>query len=230
MTSVPPLPPASSASRRFIAGIVRFGLVVLAIVFVVGYVKHRASPARYSRTLRHVSVQSQSPTAEALGPGDVRIYNADSSVDVVLQGDRLMTGLSPKTVAKVKDEMNKDVDRDSSGAFGVNIGQIVKQSVAGAIGTHVVYQVSDIRDIRYDDGRLRVAWMDGRRDDLFGSTRVNGEKTSNTFSPEEAQRLIDAFHARKAAPINVRPEAPETPQMPEGPQVRDIPPATGRRP
>ena len=194
-------PPASSASRRFIAGLVRLGLVVAAIVFVAAYAKHRFFPS-VAREHRHVSVQSDAPPAEALGPGDVRVYNADSSVDIILQGDRLMTGLSPKTVAKVKDEMNKDADRDSADAIGANISKFVKQTVAGAIGTHVVYRVSDIRDITYDGGYLHVEWVDGRHQELFGSAHMerNGEKTSNTFRPEEAQRLIDAFHARKAAP------------------------------
>ena len=197
-------PPVSTASRRFIAGVIRFALVIAAVVVVAAYMKHRFFPSMPSMpsmvSHRHVSVESEAPSAEALGPGDVRVYNADSSVDIVLQGDRLMTGLSPKTVAKVKDEMNKESDRDSTDAFGANISKFVKQTVAGAIGTHVVYRVSDIRDITYDGGQLHVDWMDGRHNALFGSTRVNGEKTSNTFRPEEAQRLIDAFHARKRAP------------------------------
>jgi hypothetical protein len=191
MTSVPPLAP--SASRRFIAGLIRLGLVAVAIVVVATYVKHHFVHQTHAR------VQTAAPATEALGPGDVRIYNADSSVDVVLQGDRLMTGLSPKTVAKVRDEMDKPDARDSVGSLGANISQLVKKTVAGAIGTHVVYQVADIRDIHFDAGQLRVEWVDGRHDQLFGSTRVDGEKASNTFRQDEAQRLIDAFHARKSA-------------------------------
>src|SRR5689334_5915316 len=109
MTSVPP--PVSTPSRRFIAGIVRVGLVIAAVIFIAAYVKHGIRP-RAATMHRHVSVERQSPSADALGPGDVRIYNTDSSVDVVLQGNRLMTGLSPKTVAKVNEEINKQSDRD----------------------------------------------------------------------------------------------------------------------
>jgi hypothetical protein len=191
MTSVPPLAP--SGSRRLIAGLVRLGLAVIAVVIVITYVKHH-----WFHSTHTTHVQTTVPATEALGPGDVRIYNADSSVDVVLQGDRLMTGLSPKTVAKVRAEMDKPDAHDSAGSLGANISQLVKKTVAGAIGTHVVYRVADIRDIRFDDGQLRVEWVDGRHDELFGSARVDGERTSNTFRQDEAQRLIDAFHARKS--------------------------------
>jgi hypothetical protein len=190
----PPPLPSSSRSRRVVAGLVRFGLVVVALVFVGVYIQHH-----FFRS-RRAHVQTISTTVvpdEALGPGDVRVYNQDSSVDVVLQGDRIMAGLSQKTVAKVRDEIAKSTSKDSGTTFGVNIGQIVKNSVAGAIGTHVVYRIADIRDISYDDGRLEIEWEHGGHHDLFGSTRVDHENVSDTFSREEAQRLIDAFHARK---------------------------------
>jgi hypothetical protein len=191
MTSVPPLAP--SGSRRFVAGLVRLGLVVIAILIIGTYAKHHFGHSRRTH------VQTAAPATEALGPGDVRIYNADSSVDVVLVGDRLMTGLSPKTVAKVRAEMEKPDTHDSAGSLGANISQLVKKTVAGAIGTHVVYPIADIRDISFDDGQLHVEWTDGRHDQVvFGSGRGNGERESNTFREEEAQRLIDAFHARKA--------------------------------
>lgn len=179
----------SSSSRRWIAALIRTGLVVLAIVLVSGYfVRHM--PGR-----RHVRVQTEVPPPDSLGPGDLRIYNADSSVDLILVGDKILAGLSPKTVAKVKSELETSASTDTQG-IGGSISQIVKKSVAGAIGTHAVFPLSDIRDIRYERDQIVFDWKDGGKHQLFGSTKVNGEKVSNTFRPEDAQRFIDAVHAR----------------------------------
>ena len=179
----------SSISRRWIASLIRAGLVLLAIVLVGSYVAHRM-PNR-----RHVRVQTEVPPPESLGPGDLRIYNADSSVDLILVGDKILAGLSPKTVAKVKAELETSAERDTSG-LGGSISQIVKKSVAGAIGTHAVFALSDIRDIRYEGDQIVFEWKDGGNHQLFGSTKVNGSKVSNTFRADDARRFIDAVHAR----------------------------------
>src|SRR4051812_39872631 len=122
------------STRRVIAGLLRVGLAVVAIAIVSGYVMRRFP----GHSARHVSVQREAPAPEALGPGDLRIYNADSSVDVVLQGDRILAGLSPKTIAKVRNDLEKPSEHDSSG-IGAMISGAVKKSVAGAIGMHAVF-------------------------------------------------------------------------------------------
>jgi hypothetical protein len=181
----------SSSSRRWIAGFIRAGLAVLAIVLIGAYFGHRM-PGR-----RHVRVQTEAPPPDSLGPGDLRIYNADSSVDLILMGDKILGGLSPKTIAKIKGKLETSASGDTTG-LGGSISQIVKKSVAGAIGTHTVYSLSDIRDIRYDNDQIVFDWKDGGNHQLFGSTKVNGEKVSDTFRPEDAQRFVDAVRARIA--------------------------------
>src|SRR5512146_216911 len=116
------------SSRRFVAGLIRVALVVLAIGIAGAYVGHRA-PKRHQMRL-----QTEAPPPEALGPGDMRIYNADSSVDLILQGNKILAGLSPKTIAKVQGDLRRSAEKDTSG-FGGSIAQMVKKEVAGAIGT-----------------------------------------------------------------------------------------------
>jgi len=181
-----------ASSRRFIAGLVRFGLVILAIVFVARHFTNRGS----SRP--HVRVETKVPPPDSLGPGDLRIYNTDSSIDLVLVGDRILAGLSPKTIAKVKGELDNSASRDTNG-LGGSISQIVKRSVAGAIGTHAAFPLSDIRDIRYENDQIVVDWNDGGSHELFGSTRVNGNRASNSFRREDALRFIEAVRARKSS-------------------------------
>ena len=180
-----------SSSRRFVGGLVRVALVVLGGVLVVGYVRHRMPSHR-----RVVRVQTEVPSTDSLGPGDLRIYNADSSVDLVLQGNRILAGLSPKTVARVRGALDTSETHDTTG-FGGAISQIVKRSVASAIGTHVSYPLSDIRDIRYDKGQLEFDWTDGGHHQLFNKTTVDGKNESDTFRREDAQRFIEAVRARK---------------------------------
>lgn len=164
------------------------GLVVLAIVLVSGY---------FARKMPHrsrVRVQTEVPPPDSLGPGDMRIYNADSSVDLILVGDKILAGLSPKTIAKIRGEMEKSAAHDTGG-LGGSISQIVKKSVAGVIGTHAVFPVADIRDIRSEGDQIVFEWKDGSTHQLFGGTKVNGER-ANTFRPEDAQRFVDAVKAR----------------------------------
>ena len=185
-----------SSSRRFVSGLLRFALVVLAIVFVGRYFTRRVSRSIGSS---HVRLQSEAPPADSLGPGDIRIFDADSAVDLTLVGDKIMAGLSPKTVAQVKDEMDKSGSGDTTG-LGGSISQIVKRSVAGAIGTHAVFPISDIRDVRYENDQLVFDWADGGKHELFNNAKVNGRNASKSFRREDAERFIAAFRARKGLP------------------------------
>jgi len=180
-------------SRRVIGGLIRVGLVFLLIWLVVGWVRRKVSSHN-----THVRVEAQAPP-DSLGPGDMRLYNADSSVDIVLEGDKIFAGLSPKTVAKIKNGLDESRSGDTSG-FGGMISQIVKSSVAGAIGTHAVFPLSEIQDIRYDGGKIRVKWTDGGDRELFNGTSVNHQKLSDSFNEADAKRFVDAVRARKGLP------------------------------
>jgi len=181
-------------SRRVVGGLIRFGLVILTFALVFVWIKRKVS------SHDHVRVETQAPP-DTLGPGDMRLYNADSSVDVVLIGDKIEAGLSAKTVNKVKGELEASRSKDTSGLGGM-IGQNVKTSVAGAIGTHAVFPLSEIKDIEYSDGRIHVQWMDGSNRDLFNNTTVNKEKVSNSFNEADAKRFVAAVRARKGLPAS----------------------------
>jgi len=182
------------SSRRFVAGLIRLSLVVLAVILVGGYVKRR-----FTRS-QPVRVQKEAPPSETLAPGDLRIYSADSAVDLVLAGDKILAGLSPKTIAKVKGELETSAARDTHG-IGGSISQIVKQSVAGAIGTHASYPLSEIRDIRYEDEQIVVDWKNGRKSQpLLGDIKVNKGNISSSFRPDDAERFVEAVRARMRLP------------------------------
>jgi len=178
-----------ASSRRFVAGLIRVALVVLAIVLVAKWVMRR------SPNHGHVRVQTEAPPPDSLGAGDIRVFNADSSVDLILKGDKVLAGLSPKTVAKVRGEIERSSDSDSG--IGGSIASLVKKTVAGAIGTHAAFPLADIRDVRYEDGRLIFDWTSGGEHNIFGNTKVDHKNAGNTFRAGDAKLFIDAVHARK---------------------------------
>jgi hypothetical protein len=180
------------AARRRTYNLVRAGLIAATIAIVAIYFFLRRSPIPHTR----MRLESEAPTPVALAAGDMRIVSVDSSVELVLMGDRILAGLSPQTVAKIRTELEKSSAKDTAG-LGGSIAQIVKKTVAGAIGTHMAYPLSDIREIRYEDGRLVIVSNSGRENKLFGNTKVNGRELSNAFRPEDAQRFTEAVRARQ---------------------------------
>jgi hypothetical protein len=199
------------SSRRVVAGLVRFGLVLLAIVFVSGYFIHKMPTRRH--TMR---VETEAPPSEALAPGDLRIYNRDSTVDLILVGNNILAGLSPKTIAKVKSAVQEKTAGETTG-FGGSIAQIVKTSVASAIGTHASFAVSEIRDIRYENNTIVFDWKNGDKHELFGNTTVDKERVSHTFPREDAERFIAAVKDRMAHPVPTTPPPPAQPAAPKPP-------------
>ena len=181
-------------SRRFVGGLVRFGLVILAVFVLTRYIGVGRSSSRQKHT--SVKMETQAPP-DSLGPGDMRIYNSDSTVDLVLHGSDILAGLSPKMVSQIKAKIDTSTAKDSTG-LGAGIASIVKKSVAGAIGTHAVFPIADIRDIRYEDDQIVVDWNDGRKHSIFENANVNGKKASRSFRADDAQRFIEAVKARKA--------------------------------
>ena len=184
---------APPVHRRWIGGLIRAGLVVVAIVVVAAWF--------WRRTPRppEIRIQTQAPTAAALGPSDVQIFSRDSAVNLILQGDNVLAGLSPKTIAKIRSELDASAKTDDTTGLGGSIAQFVKKTVADKIGTHVVYPVAEIRDIRYDGGEIVIVQTNGSETRLFKNVKVNKEPLSQAFPPEDAQRFVEAVRARKRA-------------------------------
>jgi hypothetical protein len=136
-------------------------------------------------------------TTRTLGPGDVRIATTDSSLELALVGDSIVTGFGSRVMEKIREKTDtSDITGDGLGA---TIKRAVKGTVAKAMDHEIHYPIADISDVRFEDGGLRFYGADGRRMKVFENSRVNGRKVSESFSREDAQRFISAFRARKAS-------------------------------
>ena len=136
-------------------------------------------------------------TARKLGPGDILIANSDSSIELGLYGDSIVTGFGSKVMNEIRDKT--DTAAVSGGGFAANIEKMVKNTVADALGHQLKYAVADVQDVRFEDGKLLFFWKDGSRMRLFEDTNQNKKPVSQTFNPDDAQRFVAAFKARKAA-------------------------------
>lgn len=168
---------------------VRLGLIFGTIVFVFSWIG-----GKVSNKVRNVHVQ-QAPVATTLGPGDVQILTTDGQMDATLSGDKILVGLSPATIAKVKADMAKKSGPDSG--LGAVISNAVKSTVASAIGTHISYAIRDVREIEYKNGQLTLIMNDGDTHGLQGDSKDGNTKRPAEYSKDDAARFIDAVTARK---------------------------------
>ena len=129
-------------------------------------------------------------------PGDLRIVTVDGAVDLALLGDTISSGLSQKNLDKVKRET--DTSAVEGSGFGASIEKMVKGTVQSAIGTRVAFPISALKDVRNDGGKIVFAW-NGKSQEIFSHSNVNGKNVLESFSPADAQGFVDAVRARMRA-------------------------------
>ena len=169
---------------------VRIALVFGAIVWMFSWVG-----GKVSNKVRNMHVQRDVPAQAALGPGDVQILTIDGQMDATLSGDKILVGLSPATVAKVKADLAKQSGPDSG--LGAVISSAVKSTVASAIGTHISFAVRDVKEIEYKNGQLTLIMNNGDTHGLQGDSKNGNKKEPAEYSKDDAARFIDAVNARK---------------------------------
>lgn len=135
-------------------------------------------------------------SVRTLGPGDVRITNVDSAVEIAVIGDSVVAGFGPRTLADIR--RGTDTSAVTGTGFGADLEKFVKRTVADALDHEIKFAVADIGDVRYEDGTLRFYKNDGTRMKMFQSMTISNKPVSETFSEPEAERFIAAFRARKA--------------------------------
>jgi hypothetical protein len=132
-------------------------------------------------------------SALTLGPGDLKIVNEDSSVEMAVVGQQIVVRLSDKTMAKVRE--GTDTSHTDSG-FGGSIERMVKRTVQSALGQQMTYPLSEVRDAKYEDGAI-VFDVQGKQPRLLANTKFNGRKLLESFRPDDAKRFVDAVNKKK---------------------------------
>jgi hypothetical protein len=174
---------------------VRIGLILGTIVFIASFIGRRVTAEVRDKT-DGMSVSKQGPTVAQLGPGDVQILTTDGNFDVTLQGDKISAGLSPKMQEQVKAGLTKDASKESG--LGGIIAGAAKSAVASAIGIHVSWELANIREVRFRDGKLTLIDKDGSTHGLSENNKNDSGKEGAKFDPADAERFIAAVNKRKA--------------------------------
>lgn len=175
-----------STSRRIVAALAAFVVVI-------------ACHGDRSERRDDISHATFAPrdTTRTLGPGDVRIATTDSSLELAIIGDSIVTGFGSRVMEKIREKT--DTSDITGNGLSATIQRAVKGTVAKAMDHEIHYPIADVSDVRFEDGGLRFYRADGRKMSVFENSRVNGRRVSESFRPEDAQRFISAFRARKAS-------------------------------
>jgi hypothetical protein len=135
-------------------------------------------------------------STRVLGIGDIRIVSIDSTMELTLAGDTIMTGLAAKALAKVKEET--DTGAVSGSGFSAKLEKMIKSSVQSALTKQLTFPVAAVGDVRFDGGQLELLSTSGKRMASFGGSTKDSTSRSGKFSPADARAFIAAFRARKA--------------------------------
>lgn len=178
---------------RFVAR-VWIGVAIAAPLIIAAC--DRGTTRAGSRRDRSDATFATRDTNRKLGPGDIRVLNSDSSIEIAVIGDSIVTGFGPRVLSELR--KSTDPASVSGGGFGANIEKMVKSAVADALNKEIKYAIADVQDVRYEDGKLQFFSRDGSRMKILEGTHSNDKPISETFSVADAQRFIEAFHARKS--------------------------------
>ena len=196
--------------RRWIARAIKLGLIGAAVVVVMAWIGTKREGREHNVHFdpdvqvdvdRHPEARGArvaTRSVEALAPGDLRIYNQDSSVNLILRGAEILAGLSPEMREKITQDIVQSTADDTAG-FGGAVANVVRTTVASAIAQHAVVPLRDVRDVQYEDGQIILVRNNGRRFELLENVKTDGEKISRTFAREDALRFVEAVRARKRA-------------------------------
>ena len=136
--------------------------------------------------------RADSVAAEPLGPGDVRITSTDGAFVLALVGDSVRMQLSDSLRRSVR----HDIDTSAKDGFAGLITRSVSGIVGNAMGFVVRIPVSEIDDIRFEDGHIRFGTHGKSHVSMSGSNDRDGKAE---FSRADGERFVAAVKARQAA-------------------------------
>ena len=121
------------------------------------------------------------------------ITTDDGKITLVLTDRVVAFQLSDRTMRKLDRELHRARHEDDDGGV---IGEAIKTAVLGTVRSALDHSaecdVRDLRDVRYEGGRLVFVARGGER--LFDDFEVDDDCVLEAFDPRDAREFVRQFH------------------------------------
>lgn len=124
--------------------------------------------------------------------------NSDEAVTLIVTDHVMALQLSDRTMHRVDRELHqKEHEHDGDDNA---VGDALRSAVIGAVRSlldhSIVCPLDEIRDVRYENGRLVIVGLDGR--ELFERIDHDDDDVLTTFEPADARIFVREFHRMRA--------------------------------
>lgn len=122
------------------------------------------------------------------------ITTRDGMMTLLLVDRSLAIQLSDNALRKVDRDLQRErQDADDDGSV---LGDAIRSAVMGAVRSLLDHSAEcpfvQIRDVRYEGGRIVVESLDGER--LFDGLDVNDQEAMAAFAPADARAFVREYH------------------------------------
>lgn len=166
----------------------RTSILFLAAVATLGACGHRDADTRFS--------DRDTTPVEKLGPNDMMMTTTDSAMQMGVVGDHITMRLSARSLDSVR--VATDTSKVEGSGFAASLEKTIKRGVASALGKQVDIPLSDVRDVRYENGRIVFDWVN-KPAMAPDNTKSNNRDLLASFSAQDSERFVAAVKAHKMA-------------------------------
>lgn len=132
---------------------------------------------------------------EDLGPDRYTMVSDEGDVKMGLTDEFVYFALSDSTTAEVRAELRSKSEEEGASGF---FGGLLERTVGKMVGFRARVPVAEIRDIRWEDGEMRVEFTDPDRR-LGDNFEFNDRPVTDAFAEEDVRRFAEEFRRVKAS-------------------------------
>jgi hypothetical protein len=180
---------------------IRTHLALVALATTISLIQLPLPAAADCRSSTIVGAWSDGPARLAprqeARDAEIAIGNRGGQLTLLLTRDAVAIQLSNKMLKQIRHEIREDADQADEGAFGQAIRTVVAGVVQSALRQSLEYPLRDVRDVSYQDGKLRIVTVDGER--LFHRIEVDDAEFLEDFHQADAREFVREFRRLKSA-------------------------------
>ena len=130
-------------------------------------------------------------------PRDARlaINTEDGDATLLITDDVIAVQLSDHAMGCLRRKLHDEYDEDDN-ALAQSIKAVVFTTVRSVLNHSATCRIRDVRDVRYEDGRLEIVTND--RGAVFTHLDVDDDNVMRDFSDRDARAFVQEFHRVKA--------------------------------